>query len=81
MFGTHQWDVTYRGQGSLLHLKYTTGRGAGQGDLLGGANLGYKDMNLLVMHIIEKLSQASDHPILLTFPESEYLKGLVCRVL
>jgi len=33
------------------------------------------------VQIIEKLSQASDHPILLTFPESEYLKGLVCRVL
>jgi len=79
---------------------------------------GYKDINLLAMHIIapggilftfscsgrvnpdlfqkvlfgasvdagrdvqiiEKLSQAPDHPILLTFPESEYLKGLVCRV-
>ena len=33
------------------------------------------------VQIIEKLSQSSDHPILLTFPESEYLKGLVCRVL
>jgi len=33
------------------------------------------------VQIIERLSQASDHPILLTFPESEYLKGLVCRVL
>ena len=32
------------------------------------------------VQIIEKLSQASDHPILLAFPESEYLKGLVCRV-
>jgi 23S rRNA (cytosine1962-C5)-methyltransferase len=32
------------------------------------------------VQIVEKLSQASDHPILLTFPESEYLKGLVCRV-
>ncbi len=32
------------------------------------------------VQIIEKLSQSSDHPILLTFPESEYLKGLVCRV-
>ena len=32
------------------------------------------------VQIIEKLSQASDHPILLTFPEAEYLKGLVCRV-
>lgn len=29
--------------------------------------------------IVEKLSQASDHPILLTFPESEYLKGLILR--
>lgn len=32
------------------------------------------------VQVIEKLSQSSDHPILLTFPESEYLKGLVCRV-
>ena len=32
------------------------------------------------VQIIEKLSQASDHPILLSFPESEYLKGFVCRV-
>ena len=31
--------------------------------------------------IIERLSQASDHPVLLSFPEGEYLKGLVCRVL
>jgi len=31
--------------------------------------------------IIGKLSQAPDHPILLAFPESEYLKGLVCRVI
>jgi len=31
--------------------------------------------------IIAHLSQCSDHPILLSFPESEYLKGLVCRVL
>jgi len=31
--------------------------------------------------VLAKLSQAPDHPILLTFPESEYLKGLVCRVL
>lgn len=30
--------------------------------------------------IVERLSQAPDHPILLTFPESEYLKGLICRV-
>lgn len=32
------------------------------------------------VQIIEHLSQSSDHPILLTYPESEYLKGLVCRV-
>ncbi len=30
--------------------------------------------------ILEKLGQPGDHPILLTFPESEYLKGLICRV-
>jgi 23S rRNA (cytosine1962-C5)-methyltransferase len=32
------------------------------------------------VQIIEQLSQSSDHPILLTCPESEYLKGFVCRV-
>jgi 23S rRNA (cytosine1962-C5)-methyltransferase len=30
--------------------------------------------------IVEKLSQAPDHPILLSFPEAEYLKGLIIRV-
>jgi 23S rRNA (cytosine1962-C5)-methyltransferase len=30
--------------------------------------------------VIERLTQASDHPVLLTFPESEYLKGLIVRV-
>jgi 23S rRNA (cytosine1962-C5)-methyltransferase len=30
--------------------------------------------------IIERLGQSPDHPVLLTFPESEYLKGLICRV-
>ena len=30
--------------------------------------------------IVERLSQAGDHPALLSFPEAEYLKGLVCRV-
>jgi 23S rRNA (cytosine1962-C5)-methyltransferase len=30
--------------------------------------------------IVEKLMQASDHPVLLTFPESEYLKGFILRV-
>ncbi len=33
------------------------------------------------VQILEKLTQASDHPILLSFPESEYLKGLICRVI
>jgi 23S rRNA (cytosine1962-C5)-methyltransferase len=30
---------------------------------------------------IEWLAQGADHPVLLSFPESAYLKGLVCRVL
>lgn len=33
------------------------------------------------VQIIGKLGQPSDHPILLSFPESEYLKGYICRVL
>jgi 23S rRNA (cytosine1962-C5)-methyltransferase len=32
------------------------------------------------VQIIQQLAQASDHPILLAFPESAYLKGLLCRV-
>jgi 23S rRNA (cytosine1962-C5)-methyltransferase len=32
------------------------------------------------VQIIEKLTQGFDHPILLSFPESEYLKGFICRV-
>jgi 23S rRNA (cytosine1962-C5)-methyltransferase len=31
------------------------------------------------MRIIHRLSQGSDHPVLLTFPESWYLKGLVLQ--
>jgi 23S rRNA (cytosine1962-C5)-methyltransferase len=30
--------------------------------------------------ILAKLGQGVDHPILLSFPEGEYLKGLLCRV-
>lgn len=30
--------------------------------------------------IVHWLSQASDHPVALTFPEGTYLKGLLCRV-
>ena len=30
--------------------------------------------------ILQKLHQAADHPVALPFPESEYLKGLVCQV-
>ena len=29
--------------------------------------------------VIEKMHQAADHPIALNFPESEYLKGLICQ--
>ncbi len=32
------------------------------------------------VQIIAKLSQSPDHRILLSFPESEYLKGLVCQI-
>jgi 23S rRNA (cytosine1962-C5)-methyltransferase len=32
------------------------------------------------VQIVERLSQAPDHPILLSFPQSAYLKGLICRV-
>jgi 23S rRNA (cytosine1962-C5)-methyltransferase len=32
------------------------------------------------VQILEWLAQAPDHPVLLTFPESAYLKGLLCRV-
>ncbi len=31
-------------------------------------------------HIIGALTQSSDHPVALTFPEGAYLKGLLCRV-
>ncbi|MBT8147451.1 MAG: class I SAM-dependent rRNA methyltransferase [Gammaproteobacteria bacterium] len=30
--------------------------------------------------VIQYLHQSSDHPIALAFPESQYLKGLVCRI-
>lgn len=30
--------------------------------------------------ILERLGQGVDHPVLLTFPESAYLKGFICRV-
>jgi 23S rRNA (cytosine1962-C5)-methyltransferase len=30
--------------------------------------------------IVRRLSQAPDHPVLLSFPEGEYLKGFVCRI-
>jgi len=31
--------------------------------------------------VIQYLHQSADHPVALAFPESQYLKGLVCRVL
>jgi len=30
--------------------------------------------------MFETLGQPPDHPVLATFPESEYLKGVICRV-
>jgi 23S rRNA (cytosine1962-C5)-methyltransferase len=32
------------------------------------------------VQILARMSQGPDHPVLLTFPESAYLKGLLCRV-
>ena len=32
------------------------------------------------VQIIKRLTQASDHPVRVTFPEGAYLKGLVCRI-
>jgi len=33
------------------------------------------------LQILEWLRQGSDHPVAATFPEGEYLKGLICRAL
>ena len=33
------------------------------------------------VQILQALGQPPDHPVRLSFPESEYLKGLICRVL
>ncbi len=30
--------------------------------------------------VVERLAQAPDHPVALSFPEGEYLKGLICAV-
>jgi len=30
--------------------------------------------------VVERLGQGPDHPVLLSFPEGEYLTGLICRV-
>ena len=32
------------------------------------------------VQILERLQPGSDHPVLVTFPESAYLKGFICRV-
>jgi len=32
------------------------------------------------LKIFEKLHQSADHPIAINFPESEYLKGLICQI-
>jgi 23S rRNA (cytosine1962-C5)-methyltransferase len=31
------------------------------------------------LQLIERLDQADDHPVLMSFPEGAYLKGLICR--
>lgn len=32
------------------------------------------------VRIVERLTQSRCHPVLMTFPEAEYLKGFICRV-
>ncbi len=32
------------------------------------------------VQILGRFSQGADHPVVPAFPESEYLKGLLCRV-
>jgi len=32
------------------------------------------------VQIVRRMGQGLDHPVLASFPESEYLKGLLCRV-
>jgi 23S rRNA (cytosine1962-C5)-methyltransferase len=32
------------------------------------------------VQVVDQLSQGEDHPVLTSFPESEYLKGLICHV-
>ncbi len=32
------------------------------------------------LYLLRELSQASDHPVLLTIPETDYLKGLIVRI-
>jgi 23S rRNA (cytosine1962-C5)-methyltransferase len=33
------------------------------------------------VQIIQRLSQAPDHPVSTNYPEGFYLKGLICKVL
>ena len=44
-------------------------------DIVRMAAYGHADI-----YLIRELSQAADHPVLLTIPETDYLKGLVVRV-
>jgi 23S rRNA (cytosine1962-C5)-methyltransferase len=32
------------------------------------------------VQVVRRLGQGADHPVLVSFPESEYLKGLLCRI-
>ncbi len=57
---------------------------------LAGAARGYKEINLRALRlldagktlrVLERRTQAADHPILLTVPETHYLKCLILEVL
>ena len=32
------------------------------------------------VQILQRMHQAADHPVSITFPEGNYLKGLICHV-
>ena len=72
-----QWEPPSGGPapvGYLLEGGYEPGQVLGQ--VVFGAALDAKRD----VQVIERLTQSPDHPVLLTFPEGEYLKGLICRV-
>ncbi|MEM7165640.1 MAG: class I SAM-dependent rRNA methyltransferase [Planctomycetota bacterium] len=87
----HQLDSALRAykDANLLGLKLLRGGGVLFTFSCSGA-VSHDDFRKMLMHaaadagrdvqIIETLAAGADHPTLATLPESEYLKGFVCRV-